>query len=74
MNDFMLKCKKIILDEKYQERSLTPKQWVDLKESMCSEYYFTKSIRGKKSRDPFKVQHIYGRGKLQAKKFKFVSI
>lgn len=36
MNNFRHKCRKLILDGKYRESSLNPKQWEDLKESMCA--------------------------------------
>jgi hypothetical protein len=64
MNNFRHKCRKLILDGKDRESSLTPKQWEDLKETMCFEYYLAKSTRGKKERDLVKVRYIYGRGGL----------
>ena len=51
MNNFGHKCRKLILDGKYRESSLTPKQWEYLKESMCAEEFLVKSVRGKKIRD-----------------------
>ena len=51
MNNFRHKCRKLILDGKDREISLTPIQWEDLKESMCDEDFLAKSARGKKGRD-----------------------
>jgi len=55
MNNFRHKCKKLILDRKYRESSLTPKEWEYLKETLCSEDYLETSTRGKKSIDILKV-------------------
>jgi hypothetical protein len=36
INNFRHKCRKSILDGKERDNNLTPKQWEDLKESMCA--------------------------------------
>ena len=42
---------KSILDGKERDNNLTPKQWEDLKESMCAKEYVKKSTKGKLERD-----------------------
>ena len=51
MNNFKHKGRKLILDGKDRERSLNPKHWEDLKESLCAEEFLAKSARGKKGGD-----------------------
>jgi hypothetical protein len=48
MNNFRHKCKKLILDGKDRENSLTPKEWEVLKENMSYKDYLAKSTREKK--------------------------
>lgn len=74
MNNFRHKCRKLILDGKDRESSLTPKQWEDLKESMRAEEYLSKSIRAKKAREQVKARYFLGQGGLRAKQQIFVSI
>jgi len=74
MNNFRHKCRKLILDGKDRESSLTPKQWEDLKESMHDEDFLEKSARGKKGRNLVKDRYFLGRGGLRAKQHICVSI
>ena len=74
MNNFRHKCRKLILDGKYRESSLTPKQWEYLKESMCAEEFLAKSARGKKGRYLVKARYFLGRGGLRDKQYICVSI
>ena len=60
MNNYRHTCKKIITEEKERtDSTLTPKQWNELKESMCSEDFLTKSTRGKKARNNVKVPYVF---------------
>ena len=74
MNNFRHKCKKLILDGKDRESSLTPKQWEDLKESMRAVDFLEKSARGKKGRNLVKDHYFLGRGGLRTKQHICVSI
>ena len=51
---------RLILDGKYRESSLTPKPWEYLKEGMCIEEFFQKSVRGKKGRHLLKARYFLG--------------
>ena len=64
MNNFRHKCRKLILDGKDRESSLTPKQWEYSKESMYVEEYLEKSIREKKAGKHVKDQYFLGWGGL----------
>jgi hypothetical protein len=74
INNFRYTCRKLILDGKDRDCSLTPKQWEDLKESMCVEGWLEKSKSEKKSRDNVRTRIIIGWGGLRAKEHMFVSI
>ena len=74
MNNFRHKCRKLILDGKDRESSLTPKQWEYLKEIMCAKEFLEKSARGKKGRDLVKGRYFLGWGGLRAKQQICVSI
>ena len=74
INNFSYKCRKLILDGKYRDNYLTPRQWEDLKETMCVEEYFQKSTKGKKARNNVKDRFILGYGGWRAIQNMFVSI
>ena len=68
MNNFRYHCRKLIIEGKEKSDStLSLKKWEELKESMRSEEYLTKSNRGKRARDSVRAEYTYGRGGLQAK-------
>jgi len=74
INNFRHKCRKSILDGKERDSSLTPKQWEELKESMCAEEYVQRSKKGKMARYNVKDQFIMGRGGWRSNQNMFVSI
>ena len=74
INNFRHKCRKLILDGKDKGGCLTPRQWEDLKETMCVGEYFQKSTKGKKERDNVKDQFILGHGGWWANQNMFVSL
>jgi len=52
--------------------TISPKQWDVLKETMHSKEHLTKRNRGLKARDNVRATYTFGRGRLQAKRDKFV--
>jgi len=65
MNSYSYNYRKIIMAGKERTYStISPKQWEALKETMCSEEYFSKRNRGLKTRDNVRATYTFGRGGL----------